>query len=116
ADERGELLERSTHAGGGRRVRPAALRGEGRSREPAARPVEERVDPADKLVAHQDRHHVVAESALRLRHVDLDREVEPPKPASPCAITDQVVEGGEEHGARFWSPTRRDLVQEREVL
>ena len=34
------------------------------------------IDPGDDLTVHQERQHVVAVDALRLRHVDLDAVVE----------------------------------------
>src|SRR4051812_39736831 len=62
-------------------------------------PVVHRLDTADDTVAAQDRQHVVAVFALRLRDVHLQPVAEPPQRLGPVAVGDEPVERREEGDA-----------------
>src|SRR5207249_6359384 len=76
--------------------RRARLREDAAYVEHAGLAVERRLDAADQPVAAQDRQHVVAVLALRLRHVHLEAVEEVPERLRPATVLDEAVEGGEE--------------------
>ena len=53
----------------------------------------------DDAVADEERQHVVAVLALRLRHVHLEAVEEVEERVRAVAVVDQAVEGGEKRGA-----------------
>src|SRR5262249_11584080 len=61
--------------------------------QPAGLAVVHRLDPADHAVATQDREHVVAVLALRLRYVHLEAVEEVPERVGAVAVVDEPVEG-----------------------
>ena len=61
--------------------------------------VEARLRAADDLVADEERQHVVAVLALRLRDEHLEPVAEVPQRLGAVAVVDEAVEGGEEDGA-----------------
>src|SRR3954451_12661051 len=76
-------------------------------------PVVHRLDTADDASPAQDRQHVVAVFALRLRNVHLQPVAEPPQRLGPVAVGDEPVERREEgdavaerrvHGLRVCKP------------
>ena len=67
--------------------------------------VEARFGAADEPVADEQRQHVVAVLALRLRDVHLEPVAEAPQRLGPRAVVDQAVEGREQR-----RPVRHRLV------
>ena len=97
AEPRGELVERLVEA---RRVAPRAD-----ELERLRLAVEARLRAADDLVADEEREHVVAVLALRLRHVHLEAVAEAPERLGAFAVVDQPVERREQRGAVGHGPS-----------
>ena len=79
--------------------------------EHALAPLDPRFDPANELVAEQDRQHVVAPAPPGLRHVDLPDVVEPVQVTQQRAVPDERVERSEERDAGLGAAGRRAVAQ-----
>src|SRR5439155_15810120 len=67
--------------------------------ERASPAVKTRLGSADQMIAFEQRQDVVAELALRLRHVHLEPVVEAEQRFGSIAVVDEAVERGEERDA-----------------
>ena len=74
------------------------------------RPVERRVDATDQRGAVEDREHVVAVLALRLRDVHLEPVAEPEQLRGALSVVDEPVERREQDRARRRRPRSRGLT------
>src|SRR5438067_2793806 len=94
-EEGGEAAERAVERHG---LRPG-LPVHGVDAKDAGLAIENGVDAPDQAIAAQNRQHVVAVLALRLRHVHLEPVVKPEQRLGPVTVVDEAVERGEKRRA-----------------